>query len=221
MKGMCNRPSAAVKILFAFAALAWAGAAAAQTAEEVIAKNLEAIGGMKNIEKIKTFTRKGEANLDGQFGQLQGTTELKVVVGQKVYQGLDLNVFYRISVWLGGDSGWQDDTMNGLQDVSGEKLSLSKNQSQINPFITYKKDGVKATKLDDEKVAKVSLSPAAPAAPAGGAAPASGGAAAQPAAAPAAPPAEMVDCYVLQMENPTGNKVKIYIDKKTTLILQM
>ncbi len=195
-------------------ALAWAGVSFAQTADEIIAKNIEAVGGMKKIEKITSISRRGDLNLNGQFGEMTGTTEFMAVIGKKTYQAIDLGAYYRKSGWPGGDKGWQDDTMAGLKDISGDEIGILTNQSQVSPLVGYKKSGATATKLEDTKVEKISMAP--PPIPAS---PSASGAPAAPAPPPPAP--ETVDCYTLEMTPPGGKPFKIYIDKKTNLLFQM
>ena len=59
-----------LRLTVAACALMIAGVAQAETAEDVIAKNLKAIGGMDAIKKVKTLHRKGDINVTGQFGDI-------------------------------------------------------------------------------------------------------------------------------------------------------
>lgn len=211
----------------AAAVLLGAVTAGAESADDLIEANIKAIGGRDAIAKITSISREGDLNVTGQFGDMQGTTNMKAIPGKKAYLSIDMGVFYQTSGWLGGDKGWADDAMEGLKDIEGDQLAMLKAQSNLNPFLGYKDAGLTATKLDDEKVAKISMTPPAAPPPTGGdaaAAPAAGGdkaAAPAPAAAPEPKPEDMVDCSVVELGKEGGNKVKIYLNKETKLIQQI
>jgi hypothetical protein len=178
-------------------ALVWVGSVAAQTADEIIAKNFEAAGGLKALAKVTSFARKGDVSVTGQFGDMAGASEVKAIVGKKYWDTRDLGVFYRTSGWNGGDAAWEDDAMNGLRDVGEEAVALARSQSQINPFMGYKESGLEIARLDDESAMPVSMDMFA-----------------QP------DPATAKECYVLEMKRGESG-VKFYIEKATGLLYQM
>lgn len=105
----------------------WAAPATAASLEEVLAAHVEAVGGADAINAIKSISRTGEVFMDGQFGIMEGTSELVMIPGLKVYTNMDLGVFARAEAY-DGEIGWRDDTMNGIQDVEGDDLNTIKNQ---------------------------------------------------------------------------------------------
>jgi hypothetical protein len=126
-----------------------ASAASAQTAEEVIEKTLKAQGGREALTGLKSLSRKGDVNVDGAFGQMEGTVEEVVVPGKKALRSMDLAVFVQKDGW-NGKVAWREGMM-GLQDLEGEEANQIKQAAQLNPFLKVA-DDTKVEKLDDETV---------------------------------------------------------------------
>lgn len=215
----------ALRAIAALAVLAVAGAAAAESADEIIEKNLKAMGGRDALAKVKSVERKGDLNVTGQFGDMAGSTEIKFVVGKKAYQMIDMGAFYQTTAWIGGDDGWKEDGMNGLVDLHGDELSQLKYQSTVSPFLDIKTNGTEVKKLDDEKIERLSMgAAAAPAAPASGGDKKEGDKkeGEKKEGAAAAPKADTVDCCVLELSpKGAGSPIKMCIDKKTGLVFQI
>lgn len=147
------RGGGAWKFLAVCALTAWAGAAAADSADEVIDANIKAIGGLENIKKITSIQRKGEVAVDGQFGQMSGTQEEIVIPGKKAFRNMDLGVFIQKMGW-NGEVAWQDG-MQGLGKIEGPEADQIKSAIAINPLVALKvskPEGAKVEKLEDEKV---------------------------------------------------------------------
>jgi hypothetical protein len=126
-----------------------ASAAAAQTAEEIIAKSIKAQGGRDALLNLKAVERKGEVGVDGAFGQMEGSVEEVIIPGKKALRALDLAVFVQKDGW-NGKVAWRDGMM-GLQDLEGQEANQIKQIAELNPFLKLA-DGTKAEKLDDETV---------------------------------------------------------------------
>src|SRR5690349_9520326 len=79
--------------------------AAAQSLDEVIAKNIKAQGGREALLGLKALERKGTVNVDGSFGQMEGTIEEVLIPWKKARRALDLSVFVQKDGW-NGKTAW-------------------------------------------------------------------------------------------------------------------
>ncbi len=125
-------------------------AANAQTVEEIIAKSLKAQGGREALVGLKAIERKGDVDVDGAFGQMEGSIEEIVIPGKKAMRALDLAVFVQKDYW-NGTVAWRDG-MNGVQDIEGDEALQIKQSVVLNPLMMIGEDGTEAKKLDDEKL---------------------------------------------------------------------
>jgi hypothetical protein len=137
-------------ILAAVAILLVATTARAQTAEEVIAKNLKAQGGRDALMNLKAVERKGKVSVDGTFGQMAGTIEDVSIPWKKARRSLDLEVFVQKEGY-NGTVAWREG-MAGLQELEGEEAAQIKQAIDLNPFVMAEKRGAKVEKVDDEKI---------------------------------------------------------------------
>jgi hypothetical protein len=127
-----------------------ASSAFAQTAEEIIAKNIKAQGGRDALMNLKSLERKGTVSVDGSFGQMEGTVEEVAIPWKKARRALDLAVFVQKDGW-NGKTAWRDG-MNGVQDLEGEEANQIKQSVDLNPFVMIAQRETKAEKLDDETI---------------------------------------------------------------------
>jgi hypothetical protein len=140
-----------IAAIFAAALIAvMASSATAQTAEEVIAKNIKAQGGRDALVGLKALERKGTVNVDGSFGQMEGTVEEVSIPWKKVRRALDLAVFVQKDAW-NGKVAWRDG-MAGIQEIDGEEANQIKQAVDLNPFLMIGQRGTKAEKLDDATI---------------------------------------------------------------------
>lgn len=130
--------------------VASASSALAQSADEVIAKNIKAQGGKDALMGLKAIERKGTVAVDGSFGQMEGTIEEITIPWKKARRALDLAVFQQKDGY-DGKTAWRDG-MNGVQEIDGEEANQIKQSVELNPFITLKEKDAKVEKLEDEKV---------------------------------------------------------------------
>ncbi|MDP2038249.1 MAG: hypothetical protein Q8L04_12775, partial [Ignavibacteria bacterium] len=107
------------------------------TAEQVVAKYVEAIGGKANLEKIQDQTLK-------MSGAMQGMT-INITMIQKapnkMYQLVDFGVGQQKTVF-DGEKG-KSIQMGQEQELAGAQLEQVKIQATINSFLYYDKLGVK------------------------------------------------------------------------------
>jgi hypothetical protein len=145
-------------VIFGISLIAWIVAAQApcawaQTAEEIIAKNIKAQGGREALLGLKAIERKGNVSVDGTFGQMEGSVEEVAVPWKKARRALDLAVFIQKDGW-NGKLAWRDGQM-GIQDLEGEEANQIKQSAELNPFVMIGERGTKAEKLDDETIEDV------------------------------------------------------------------
>jgi hypothetical protein len=127
-----------------------ASVASAQTADEIIDKNLKAQGGRDALLKVKSLERKGKVNVDGPFGQMEGTVEEAAIPWKKARRAIDLSVFQQKD-GFNGTIAWRDG-MAGIQEIEGEEAMQIKQAVDLNPFVMAAQRATKIEKLDDEKV---------------------------------------------------------------------
>ncbi len=140
-------------VLAAAIAVCMASTAAAQTADEIIAKSIKAQGGRDAFDDVKSVKRKGDVSLDGTFGQMEGTVEEVVIPFKKARRSLDLAVFVQDEGY-DGETAWRDGMM-GLQKLEGPEANQIKQSTELNPLLGLEKSATKAEKLDDETVEDV------------------------------------------------------------------
>ncbi len=114
--------------------------ATSQTADEIINKYIDAIGGKENWKKINTLTMEGNVEVQG----LQIPFSMRAVHGKGVrtdgeFQG---NFFIDITT---PTKGWSQNPMAGkatLQPLSEDELKLKVDELDVQgPFIDYKEKG--------------------------------------------------------------------------------
>lgn len=126
--------------LAALGLLASVSSAAAQSAEELLEANIEAIGGQEAIDSVETLQRKGEVFVDGQFGVMEGTYKRVSIMGEKAYNMRDLGVFVQ-SMGYDGEAGWKDDAMMGIVDLEGPELEQIRSELVLTPLVGIKAQG--------------------------------------------------------------------------------
>ena len=143
VRGMRNVLAASIVALIA-------ASAQAQTAEEVVAKSIKAQGGKEALLSVKALERKGDVNVDGSFGQMQGTVEEKSIPGKKALRALDLAVFQQKDGY-NGKTAWREG-MDGIREIDGPEADQIKQATTLNPFLAGAEADAKLEKLDDETV---------------------------------------------------------------------
>ena len=121
--------------------------------EDVIAKNIKAQGGREALLGLKAVERKGNVNVDGSFGQLEGSVAEAVIPWKKARRRLDLAVFVQTDGY-NGKAAWREN-MEGIKDLDGEEATQIKQSTDLNPLVMLKEREVKAEKLADETVDNV------------------------------------------------------------------
>ena len=131
-----------------------AGAAQAQTLDEIIEASLEAAGGRDAVAAITSVRQTGTFVMSTGYGDISGDTEVVIVPNQKIYQELDSDLFQQTGAW-NGTAGWQSDNMQGTVDLEGQQAESLEFQTMLHPFLPYNTPALgpaEFSKLDDAEV---------------------------------------------------------------------
>jgi outer membrane lipoprotein-sorting protein len=145
-----------------------AGAASAQTADELVAKNLKAKGGIDNLKAIQSMKITGRVTLPGAGGG--GGMEIPMTILTKrpnrfrqesEFQG------QKIVVAFDGTKAWMINPMmgQGVQAITGDRLEMVKQQADLDgPLVDYKAKGTTIEVLgletvDGKRVHKLKVTP--------------------------------------------------------------
>jgi hypothetical protein len=122
----------------------------AQTADEIIARNIEAKGGMQKLQAIKTMRQHGKVVFPGGF-ELRFTQTNKrpeMVRTDQMVQGMNIIQAYD------GKNGWQIDPTQGRRTseaLSEEDLRQIKEDADLDgPLVNYKEKGHTVEYLGEE-----------------------------------------------------------------------
>ena len=134
--------------------------AAAQTADDIIEKDLAALGGRTALNNLKSRSMKGTISSFGPIGDLKGSVEVLNQAPNKARTfvqldlsglGLGTNKFVQ-DKRFDGTSGYVIDTMQGNRDITGEELDAMKNAQFPSPLLNYKGMGTTVELAGKEKV---------------------------------------------------------------------
>jgi len=133
--------------------------AAAQTADDIIEKDLAALGGRTALSNLRSRSMKGTITWSN-LGDLTGTVEILNEVPNKSRTfvqldlsglGLGANSFVQ-DQRFDGTSGYVIDTIEGNRDITGEQLDAMKNAQFPSPLLNYKGMGTTVELAGKEKV---------------------------------------------------------------------
>ncbi len=116
------------------------------SAEDVLNKYLEAIGGKEKIEKITSKISVYKGNVQG----MDITVTITQKAPNKYYQMVDAGVFQQKTVF-DGEKGFSE-AMGQKQPLAGEQLEGMKVQADLHAMLNYDKLGIKAELVGMEKV---------------------------------------------------------------------
>jgi hypothetical protein len=125
----------------------------AQTADEIINKHLEAIGGRENLQKIKSVRLESDMQMSG--NELSSVTT--VLDGKGLRSETDFNGQKMIQVYTDKD-GWTVSPMNGSPDpqpMNDDQYKAGQEQIYVVSFLNYADRGAKLELDGQEKVGDV------------------------------------------------------------------
>lgn len=130
--------------------------ASAQTVDELVAKNLQARGGLEKIKAAQTLTMVAHLNSQGMdlpmrlYAKRPNMTRKELTIGQQ-----------KILFVFDGTTAWQINPLQASSDpivVSGPELEVIKQESDFdNPFVDYRARGYAITSVGTETIAGRSL----------------------------------------------------------------
>lgn len=134
-----------------------AGAASAQTADELVAKNLKAKGGIDALKAVQGMKITGRVTLPGAGGG--GGMEIPMTIQTKrpnrFRQESEFNG-QKIVVAFDGAKAWMINPMMGqagAQEITGPRLDMVKQQADLDgPLVDYKAKGTTIEVLGNEVV---------------------------------------------------------------------
>lgn len=114
--------------------------AVGMTAQQLIDKHIEALGGRAAVDAVKTMTIKADVSMTLQGNELAGTYERIVAAPNKEYMSVNLGVMTQ-QQWVDGTTCWM--SLNGgpagAQEAEDTKKALL--EARIFPFATAIADG--------------------------------------------------------------------------------
>jgi hypothetical protein len=146
------------RLLLAVLFLGWAHGASAQTADDIVEKNLTAIGGRAALAKLKSRTTTGTVTISTPGGDIAGPIEIMNAQPNKsrTLIKVDLSQFgagqMTVDQRFDGTTGYILDNMQGNRDITGNQLDNMRNGAFPSPFLNYKAMGVGLTLAGKEKV---------------------------------------------------------------------
>ncbi|MGI9101946.1 MAG: LolA family protein [Terriglobales bacterium] len=138
-------------LLILLAIVGCATLATAQTAEELVAKNLQAHGGVEKIKAIKSLRMAGKFQQGPFTAQVQNDTKAPDLLRQElIIQGMALIIAYD------GSSGWQISPFEGRKDpeLLGEDdlREVEEDADFYGPLVDYQQKGNKIEYLGHDTV---------------------------------------------------------------------
>lgn len=133
-------------------------AAAAQSADEIVEKHLEAIGGRAALGKLTSRVMTGTIVLSTPAGEFSGPIEVMNQTPNKVRTliNLDLSAVgvgkITVDQRFDGATGYVIDTLQGNRDIEGDQLEGMRNGYFPSPFLNYKNNGVALELVGKDKV---------------------------------------------------------------------
>jgi len=138
--------------------LAWAHAASAQTADEIVEKSIAAMGGRAAMEKIKTRVMTGTIGLRTPVGDVAGTIEVTNAAPNKARTLINVDLTslgagpMKVDQRFDGTTGYVLDSLQGDRPISGDQLAGMKSNSFPHVFLNYKAMGISVKLTGKEKV---------------------------------------------------------------------
>jgi outer membrane lipoprotein-sorting protein len=148
----------AKRMVLALLALAWAHAAAAQSADDIVEKYLAAIGGRAALGKLKSRVGTGSLTLSTPVGEIAGSIEVWNAVPNRSRTVIkaDLTALGAgqlvVDQRFDGRTGYVMDSLQGNRDMAGSQLENIRNGFFPSPFLNYKENGATLQLTGKEKV---------------------------------------------------------------------
>jgi outer membrane lipoprotein-sorting protein len=125
-------------------------ATAMPTVDEVLEKNIKALGGKEALEKQTSRTAKGSVEIEGMG--MTGSVEMLAKAPARRATIVTFESFGVIHSVFDGSSGWASDPQGGLRELGGAELTATKRDSDFHSELNFKKNYPKAEVKGKEKV---------------------------------------------------------------------
>ena len=125
-------------------------AAATLTAEEIIEKSIQALGGREAMTKMTSLVAKGTIDIVSMGGT--ASTEFYAKAPDKRYNLTTVEGYGEIKQGYDGKAGWSSEPQNGLVDVTGGQLAGTRREAQFNGDLRWKDLYKSASVAGKEKV---------------------------------------------------------------------
>jgi len=139
-------------LLLSFLAIAFTGNVSGQTADEIIGKYVQAIGGKERLSKISSVYTEGSLEVMG----MQGSIKTFTVNGKGSRQDIDINGTTIVSCY-GEKEGWGINPMAGsgsAETMPQEQYNAGKDGIDVGGmFVDFTAKGYKAELLGNETIA--------------------------------------------------------------------
>jgi len=149
---------ASKRLILSLAIASFARLASAQTADDVIAKTIAALGGRAALTQLKSRRAIGTITLATPGGEVSGSVEIFNAAPNKSRSviTIDLSSFGGgqaiIDQRFDGTAGYMIDSMQGNHDITGGQLDDMRSSAFPSPLLHYKELGMVATLSGREKV---------------------------------------------------------------------
>jgi hypothetical protein len=120
------------------------------TTEEILEKNIAAIGGRKEIEKSVSYCLK--ATLEIQRRNIGGSLEVCGKAPNKLLTVTNIDKVGVIKQGFDGNAGWSQDPYQGLRALEGDELEKVKRQAVFNSELKWRELFIKTELMGMEKV---------------------------------------------------------------------
>jgi hypothetical protein len=120
------------------------------TAEQVIEKSIEAMGGRAAMEKITS--RSGRGTVDVTFAGIVAPMEFYAKAPNKQVNITTVEGYGVIKEGFDGTTGWSDTPEGGIQEFKGERNELAKRDRTFNGLLKWRELYEKAELKGKEKV---------------------------------------------------------------------
>lgn len=110
---------------------------AGMTAEEVLERNIAAIGGREALERVTSYQLKAALEMPGRG--VRGTIE---ITGKAPDMMLSVRKIERVGVirqGYDGKTGWSEDPYQGMRQLEGEELEMARRSAVFNPEIEWRR----------------------------------------------------------------------------------
>lgn len=102
-------------------------------AEDIAKAHIDATGGMKAIQAVKTFERSGSVEMSGMMGDGAGTFREAAIAEKKAFTETDLGIYQESGGW-NGEVGWSKNSFEGLKELQGDELENVQFGMYVNPI---------------------------------------------------------------------------------------